>query len=263
MEYDKYDIKSVRRSLKILDLLGSSERMLTINDVCGALDINTNMAFRLLATLVSSGFVIKDRETGNYGISLKVLQLSRNALLSMELRKFSRPYLELLWNQFQKANVNMAVYHSGEILVIDRIEGLSIPRIDFTPGQKFPFHCTAVGKILTSELPEEELDKLIAQKGLKAFTANTITDVKMLKKELAQVRTERLARDRQEHILKDNCNAVPIYNSEGKIVAAISIAAFEHYMPVEELESAVLALHTAANKISSLVGFHDEKYGGF
>ncbi|MFP3089001.1 IclR family transcriptional regulator C-terminal domain-containing protein [Treponema sp. TIM-1] len=41
----------------------------------------------------------------------------------------------------------------------------------------------------------------------------------MLKQELARVR--------EEYILKDNYNAVPIRNSEGKIIAAMSLTAFE------------------------------------
>jgi DNA-binding IclR family transcriptional regulator len=167
------------------------------------------------------------------------------------------PYLELLWNQYPKANLNMAVYHEGEILVIDRIDSQDIPRTYFTPGKTVPFHCTGLGKILTCELPEADLDALIAQKGLKGFTEKTITRADALKEELARVRADHLARDREEYILKDNCNAVPIRNSEGKIIAAISLTAFENYMPVEDIEAAIPALRNTAQRISYLAGFHD------
>ncbi|MDR1278681.1 MAG: IclR family transcriptional regulator [Treponema sp.] len=257
MDNDKYNIKAVMRCLKILDLAASVDHPLSINEVCEAQNLNVNMAFRMLSSLVSSGFMVKDERTGLYAVSLKALQLSRNALLSLDIRKITMPYLELLWNQYPKANLNMAVYHDGEILVIDHIDSQDIPRTYFTPGKTVPFHCTGLGKILTCELPEDELDALIAQKGLKGFTEKTITQADVLKRELVRVRSDGLARDREEYILKDNCNAVPIRNNEGKISAAISLTAFETYMSVEEIEATIPALRNTAQRISSLAGFHD------
>jgi DNA-binding IclR family transcriptional regulator len=254
---EKYNIKAVMRCLEILDRAASSDRPLTLNEVCDALDINTNMAFRILSSLVSSGFMRKDENSGHYAISLKALQLSRNALLSLDIRKLTMPYMELLWNQYPKANINMAVYYEGEIFVVDRIDSQNIPRTYFTPGRTVPFHCTALGKILTCELSESELDSLIARKGLKGFTEKTIIDPLVLKKELALVRATHLARDREEYILKDNCNAVPVRNNEGKIIAAISLSAFENYMPVQEIEDTIPTLQNTALRISYLTGFHD------
>jgi DNA-binding IclR family transcriptional regulator len=256
MEKDKYNIKAVMRCLKILDMAAASDHPLSINEVCGAQKLNINMAFRMLSSLVASGFMVKDETTGLYAVSLKALQLSRNALLSLEIRKLTMPYLELLWNQYPRANINMAVYHEGDILVVDRIDSQDIPRTYFTPGKTVPFHCTGLGKILTCELSEPDLDALIAQKGLKSFTGKTITRAGILKKELARVRADELARDREEYLLKDNCNAVPIRNNDGKIIAAISISAFESYMPAEEIEAAVPALRNTAQRVSYLAGFH-------
>jgi DNA-binding IclR family transcriptional regulator len=167
------------------------------------------------------------------------------------------PYMELLWNQYPKANLNMAVFYDEEILVIDRIDSQDIPRTYFTPGKTVPFHCTGLGKVLTCELDEAELDDLIARKGLKSFTEKTITQADALKRELAGVRADQLARDREEYILKDNCNAVPIRNGDGNIIAAVSLTAFETYMPVEEIEATIPALRNTAQRISYLAGFHD------
>jgi DNA-binding IclR family transcriptional regulator len=257
MENDKYNIKAVMRCLKILDLAASTDHPLSIGEVCEAQKLNINMAFRMLSSLAASGFMVKDETTGLYAVSLKALQLSRNALLSLDIRKITMPYLELLWNQYPKANLNMAVYHDGEILVVDRIDSQDIPRTYFTPGKTVPFHCTGLGKILTCELDEAGLDALIAKKGLRAFTENTITQADSLKRELARVRSEQIARDREEYILKDNCNAVPIRNSEGKIIAAISLTAFESYMPVEEMDAAIPALRSTAQRISYMAGFQN------
>jgi DNA-binding IclR family transcriptional regulator len=120
-----------------------------------------------------------------------------------------------------------------------------------------PFHCSATGKVLISEFPEEEIDNLIALKGLKSFTENTITDSKRLKDELALVRTNHYAYDHEEYILKDNCIAAAIRSREGRIIAAISLSAFENYMTVSELEEALPALQDTVRKISNMLGYND------
>ncbi len=153
---DKYNIKAVSRCFQILDFAAEQSGPISIQDVCTALETNSNMAFRLLASLQSSGYMTKDPYTGLYAISLKTLKLSRSALHSQEIRKVTMPYLELLWNQFPKANVNMAVFYNGEVLMLDRIDTQSTPRTYFTPGRQLPFHCTAVGKVLTSEMDEKK-----------------------------------------------------------------------------------------------------------
>jgi DNA-binding IclR family transcriptional regulator len=253
---DKYTIKAVTRCLQVLDLAGRSAHPLGTSDVVSALGMSSNMAFRMLSTLAASGFLTRDKN-GLYAVSLKALQLSRNALLSLEIRKITQPYMELLWKEYPKANINMAVYHEGEILVIDRIDSLSIPRTYFTPGKTVPFHCTALGKMLCSELPEAALDALIAEKGLKRFTPATITSPDGLKAELERVRSEQTARDREEYIPRDNCNAAPIRGRDGSIIAALSLTAFENNMTVEEMEAALPALQNTARRVSASAGFRD------
>ncbi len=252
---DKYNIKTVARCFQILDFAAEQNGPISIQDVCTALDTNSNMAFRLLASLLNSGYLVKDPSTGLYSISLKTLKLSRSALQSQEIRKVTMPYLELLWNQYPKANVNMAVFHNGEVLMLDRIDTQSTPRTYFTPGRQLPFHCTALGKVLTSELPESEVDKLMAEKGLAKYTDETITTPEMFKEELAKVRKEGVARDRNEFIESDNCSAVPIRGKDGKIIAGISLSALVSNMNVDEIEATIPRLKETASRISYMMGY--------
>lgn len=256
-EADRYNIKTVERAFQILDFASEQSRPVSIQDISSELDINTNMTFRLLASLQSSGYISKDPHTGLFSVSLKSLRLSRNALQSIEIRKVCMPYMELLWNQFPKANVNMAVYYQSDVLVIDRIDSQNVPRTYFTPGRTLPFHCTGLGKILTCHLPEAEIDKMITEKGLKQYTPLTLTSKEAIKEELQKVKNEQIGRDRSEFISGDNCSAVPIYGRKGEIIAALSVSALEPYMSVEEIEATIPKLRETAVKISYTMGFHE------
>lgn len=212
---DKYTIKAVERSFEILDYISERNHPVSFQEITGALNLNNNMAFRLLASLQNSGYLQKDEGSNCYFISLKSLKLSRNALRSIELRKIAFPYMEMLWSQYPNANINIAVYYQGEVLVIDRIDSQNLPRTYFTPGRVLPFHCSGLGKILTCTLPEEEINQLITEKGLKQYTVHTITSPEALKQELIKVRKEMVGRDRNEFISGDNCTAVPIFDKTG------------------------------------------------
>ena len=242
---NKYSINAVERCFQIMDLLALNHESLSIQEVCDSLGINSNMAFRLLRTMENTGYLKKDAKTGLYSLSLKVLKLSRMALQSLEIRKFAMPYLEMLWSSFPKANINLGMRNGDEIIMVDRIDGKAIP-----------FHCTGLGKVLCSELSEEEVLGMIERAGgLKAYTADTITDSGRLLEELRRVREEEAGRDRNEYILNDNCSAVPIRDGEGRIVAAISASALSPNMTVEEIEGTIPQLRETANRISALLGY--------
>lgn len=254
VDQDRYNIKGIERGFKILDLV-SERGSIGIPDVCEALDVNTNMAFRLLTSIQKSGYLVKEERTGMYTLSLKILSLSSVALQSLEIRKFAMPYMEIFWSSFQKANVNLGMKNGDDILIIERIEGLSLPRTYFTPGKQIPFHCTGLGKVLCCEMSDEEIERLIKVKGLKAYTAHTIVDHDKMIEELRKVREEGVGRDRNEFIFGDNCSAVPIRNKAGEIVASISASALSANISEQEIEDLIPRLKETAGRISGMLGY--------
>lgn len=252
---EKYNIKVAERCFQILDLAVAKNNAITIQDVTQALDVNTNMAFRLLNSIAKAGYLDKDPISGSFVLSMKCLRLSTTALQSNSLRKLTMPYLELIWHSFPKANINMGIKNGDDILVIDRIDGNSLPRTYFTPGKKIPFHCSGLGKVLTCSLSDEEIRAMAERCGLKQYTPKTITSVDKLIEELHAVRAERVGRDRNEFIVDDNCSAVPIFNANGEIVAGISVSALVNTMSEKEIEACIPKLKETADRISGVLGY--------
>ncbi len=65
-------------------------------------------------------------------------------------------------------------------------------------GKRAPLHCTALGKVLLAYLSAEERKEILGKKVLPRLTQNTITDKRELEKELAKVRGQGFALDREE-----------------------------------------------------------------
>ncbi len=251
----KYTIKAVDRCMAVLHLATRTFGPLTLPHVCRALDINANMAFRLLSTMVDGGYLEKEPADGSYTLSLRTLQLSRKALESVEIRRIAPPFMELLWKQFPLANINLGVLYDHEILMLARVDSQVLPRTYFTPGKTVPFHATAMGKALVCELSDAELEQMVSLWGLKGFTNHTITDITVLKEELSRIRKQNYALDRQELIIHDNCNCAPIRNASGKIIAGISMSAFEDFISVEEMDKNIHYICETADNISYFMGY--------
>ena len=253
---EKYNVKIVSRSLAIFDMAAEREEPFTVQDVMNALQVNVNMAYRLLSTMTAAGYLIKNEATGTYTVSLKVLKLFNRALSSVHIRKFALPYMEMLAQRFPEANINLAVLYDGEIVQTDRIDGKVMIKTYFTPGRKIPCNASALGKVLVCELYPEELERIIDKNGgLKEFTVHTITDYAVLQRELKKVREQGYATDREEFILNDNCNAAPIRDSSGNIVAAVSMSAFDNYIAKERMDANIYMICETARQISSCLGY--------
>ena len=86
-------------------------------------------------------------------------------------------------------------------------------------GNSSPLHSTGIGKLLLLNYSEEQLDQMIARKGLTRYTEHTITTKAALLAELDKVRRQGYALDNEENEVGSRCMACPIRDYSGDIVA--------------------------------------------
>jgi DNA-binding IclR family transcriptional regulator len=92
-------------------------------------------------------------------------------------------------------------------------------------GRRLPAHCTAVGKVLLSGVPDEELARRYGRANeLPAMTAHSIRSVRALAAELDRVRVKGLAIDNCESNPDVCCVAAPVFDHSGAMVAAMSVS---------------------------------------
>lgn len=216
-------IQSVKRALNILGILRNHPDGLGVTEIANKLDVAKSTAFRLLYTLLEEGYVHKDEQTDRYRLGLKLLQLGNEVAKSMDLRQVANPYLKRLAD-LTGETTHLAIYDKGEIVYIDKIESTATIRMYSQVGLRAPAHCTGLGKAILSCLPEEEIDDLIATKGLRKYTENTLITKETLMEALTEARARGYAFDEEEHELGVRCAAAPIFNHEGKVVAGVSVA---------------------------------------
>ena len=248
----KYRIKVLDKTLKILELFNKRGRELTVTEINDLLGFNKASTFRIIKNLENAGYLEKDPDTLKYKLGSKIYYLGSLAEPHTNVRKTARPFLQKL-NEECDETVHLAVLHRGEALYLDKIEGKKTIRVITSIGMKLPAHCSGVGKVLLADLSEQGLEEIIREKGLPRRTANTITDPKKLRAELAQIRQQGYAIDCEEIEEGLECAAAPVRNSKGEVVAAVSVSVPRDRFN-KETSMFVSKVEKTAQAISDLMG---------
>ena len=103
-----------------------------------------------------------------------MFELGQAVQESLDVKSISTRHTKDLLEQFGET-VQLGVLSGGEVIYLDKLQGLhtigSLSKI----GARLPSYCTGLGKVLLSQLPEEEIRAVIREEDMIAFTENTIT----------------------------------------------------------------------------------------
>lgn len=216
-------IRSIDRTLSIINILSKEPKGLGVTEIHYKSQLPTTTIHRILTSLLQHNVVIKDSESDRYMLGMYLVHIASSILDNVDLRKLVRPYLEKLGKRTGEV-VHLCVAENNEVAYIDKVESIHKIRIASQIGYRALMHCTGVGKALLSGMSEEEVMQVVKNKGLKAFTENTITCPDALLEHLKKIREQDYAIDELEHEEGIRCIAAPIRDYKGKVIAAISIA---------------------------------------
>ena len=251
---DRYLINSVLRAFRLLETFSHEHPRYSHKDLAGLLGINKSSLTRLLNTLIAAGYLAKDGKTGEYLLSPKILRIGGVYLGQMEIHQTARPILTELAEAVGET-AHLGVLDDYSVLYIDKIDTQRSVGMKSYVGRRLPAYSSALGKNLLAWLDPEELEEYLSSTELKPFTANTITDPDRLREHLKQVRKQGFALDDQENEEHLFCVSAPVFDMDGKMVAAISTAA--PYFRIDSPEAqqrCIKAVKEAAEKISQGLG---------
>lgn len=236
---------------RILDLIRENPAGLNLTTISESARLNKATAYRLLTDLERSGYLFRDGSR-LYTAGLKLTQFASPANFRSRLRDAARPALQELWRETHET-INLGVLHAGTVLYLDVIQSPHIFRLASKVGMHRPVYCTALGKALVAFMPNEEREELLRPLPVTAYTAQTITNLVSLRKELDVVRRRRYAVDQQESVQGARCVAAPVLNAEDLAVAAVSIAGPVTRIGPDKVKLFAAAAREAAQGISERI----------
>jgi IclR family pca regulon transcriptional regulator len=250
--------QSLERGLAILGCFTSEHPVLGIADIADELGMSRSTTHRYVTTLLALGYLEQGRSR-KYRLGLRVTDLGMSALNSTGLRENVHPFLEEL-RERTGYTIGLAVLDGTEILYVDRARSWRRAEretdLGLHPGSRMPAYCTAMGKVLLANLPDEVQRDLIAQLQLERNTPRTITSKQALRTELERISENGYALNDQELRPGLQAIAVPVRDESREAIAAIGIAASPEAITVAELTDALGPhLISTAARISSRLGY--------
>lgn len=249
---NRYAVEAVVKALDLLDAFQEAEE-LTLTEISERVGINKSRAFRLLYSLALRGYVERSADGTRYTLGVKLIE--RAACVRKDLRQLALPFMQRLHAQFNET-VNLAILDRGEVLYIEMLESSQPFRMAAAVGSRSPWHSTALGKAIVAHLPEDEWHSLISAAHLMKLTERTITDREQLRKELERVRRRGYAVDEGETEPGAACIGAPIFNLDGRPIAALSLSGpAERILP--RRREIAMALVAVCQELSRRLGFRE------
>lgn len=238
----------IARAAEIIRLLGAAPEGLTLSEVARGVDLPRSTVHRIAGALEAEAF-LRTESSGVLRLGPSLIGLAVGG--RRDLRHEVSPYLRRLSQELGET-VDLAVLDSGQVLFVDQYTSQRRLRIVSEIGARFPLHCTANGKALLAELSLEEVWRLVPEE-LPALTEHTVTRREKLLEELARVRTEGVAYDREEHTLGMSAVGTVVRDAAGSMAAVTVVAPTARFEGNEERLAAAL-LRAGKDMQTALVG---------
>jgi IclR family transcriptional regulator, acetate operon repressor len=216
-------VQSVDRALELFELLVESEDELGLRDLAEASSLPVGTVHRLLGVLVARGYVRQNPATRRYTVGFTALDLAERIRRRDGLAQQAGPFLRELV-RLTGESANLAVLDGSQAVYLAQVAPPRMVRMFTEVGNRVPLYASGTGKVLLAHLPADQREALLAQLELSQFTPHTITDREQLRIELDRICQQGYARDNGEIEEGVQCAALPVRDSAGRVVAALSVS---------------------------------------
>lgn len=206
-------------------------------------------AYRLLGSLVDSGFVEFDPQTKQYRLGLSVFELSSKVASARGYDGAVVPVLKQL-SATTNESCLFSIRDGHETVTIHTVDGPEF-RQTTDPGDRLPLHVSSMGKAILSALPSAEVQQLLIEFGFEARTEHTVTQPAALQQQVEAGRRDGYVYQREEVDLGMNAIAAPVVGSGGTVLGAVAIAAPLFRAGEHDLVAQHGALQDAARRLAA------------
>jgi DNA-binding IclR family transcriptional regulator len=217
-------VDATRKSLDILRHLKETGPA-TLSEIASDLGRAKSTVYRHLNTLEEAGYIAEYDD--GYRIGQLYLDYGIQAQRTHPLYHAAKPKVDALADQVGE-KVWCVVEENGYAAYIYLKSGDELYRSFTRVGFRGHLHAFSAGKAILARMSPERVEAIIAERGLPAYTEQTITDEEVLFEELERIRERGFAVHLQEAVSGGNAVSVPIQLEDDSPIGAICIAGPAH-----------------------------------
>jgi len=249
--------QSLFRGLQLIEILSDYPNGCPLARIAELSGMNKSTVHRLLQGLAGCGYVAPARQPGSYRLTTKFIAIGQKALSSLNVLHVAAPHLEEL-NLTVGETVNFSTREDDHAILIYKLEPTTgMMRTRAYIGQHMSLHSSAMGKIFMAYGAEDYPAEYwhTHRDDIRPLTDNTIIELASMERELAEIRRQGLAMDREENELGVSCISAPVFDIQHRVVYAVSISLSMARLQQIGIDALVAPLQETAWNISHELGF--------
>jgi IclR family KDG regulon transcriptional repressor len=244
---------AILTGLSILEYMAATPE-LGVTELARKLNAGKSSVHRILNTLAHKDYIEKNPATGRYRLTYRLFLVASTAADRFGLKEVAAPMMERL-AMATGETVNLGILEEDRVVNLHKVSGPQPIRLHIHAPGGVKAHATGLGKVLLAGLEPKELDNRLGTSRLARLTPNTHATRRSLHAELERVRRRGYAIDNEECSAGIRAVAVPIRDSRGTIVAALSIAGPTHRLTEKRIADLAPNLLATGEEISRRLGY--------
>jgi DNA-binding IclR family transcriptional regulator len=226
--------------------------VLSALEVAQHLKMSRSTTYRYLQSLRSYDLIEEADGSARFRLGARILELARIARVGLGLCELALPVMQRLRDELGEA-VLLTRRFARQVVCIERVAGLASIRLTYERGDVLPLHAGASAKVLLAFAEESEIRRILREAKLPRFTDATIVDSEVLAEQLLQIRDQGYATSRGEVDVGVLGVAAPVLDSEGRVLAGLSVAGPAFRLTDDLLPRITEAVLVAAGEIGQRV----------
>jgi IclR family pca regulon transcriptional regulator len=220
------------KGLAIIEAFSPHRTRLTVSEAAECSATSRASARRCLLTLTELGYLEFD---GKYfRPQPRLLALSAAYSGARSLPQIAEPFLKAARDELHES-ISLAVLDRDAALFVARAEAERLVTTGISIGTRIDLYCSATGRVLLSAFSEERLAAYLDRVKIEARTRHSLVKKSQLREAVRRARAEGCAFTDQELEIGLRSVAVPVRDSRGAIVAAMSASASSARVSMQQM----------------------------
>jgi len=220
------------KGLAIIEAFSAHRTRMTVSEAAQSSGTSRASARRCLLTLTKLGYLEFD---GKYfRPQPRLLSLSAAYSDARSLPQIAQPFLKAARDELHES-VSLAVLDRDAALFVARAEAERLVTTGISVSTRIDLYCSATGRVLLSAWPDERLLTYLDRVKIKARTKYSLVKKAALRDAVRSARTHGYASTDQELEIGLRSIAVPVVDSRGTIVAAMSASASSARVSIQQM----------------------------
>lgn len=226
-------VHSLQKGFEVLRAFSADRRHLSPAEITRLTGLDKSATQRFVYTLYTLGYLRRDEQTKLYSISPRMLEFGYSYLHSDYLVEVAQPFLVEAHEETGET-VNLAVPDREDIIIVSRIPSKHVVSVNVHIGLRMPALYSSPGRVICAFMDEDQRQHLLDATKFEAYTRYAVTEPSEMREIVEAARRESFCIARSQFFEGDISAAAPVFDSRGKVVAALSIAAPDTRMTIED-----------------------------